>query len=258
MTRGRFFIVVKDENDKLMMYVSPEFNGDMYIEEGSCGEDAAKTFTKTNVIDVEDFKTYVEEFNKRNFQYDDIIACWKADSAEDEFSFSGVTDIFDVTSYSYHSDYMFVRNLTDDVVEMKADNGIVQIQPFGGAVFNFDEFYDLNGTEFEDNFGAELVYDSTNAIKYVDEVRAMELVENHGLTEEESQELIDNHMDHFHDIICIYEDVEDVAEAYIDSQDVDEYIRDFIDRQRLGNELIANDECYYKFDCTERVLYYTP
>ena len=258
MTRGRFFIVVKDDNGKLKMYSSLEFNGDMYIEEGSCGEDAAMTFTNENINSIEDFKKYVDEFNQRNYQYDDQEQTWEVDVEEDEFSFGGVKDIFDVTSYPYHSDYMFIRNLTDDVVEMKAENGIIQIQPDDGAVFHYDEFYDMSGTNYEDEWGAKTIEDHTDAIVYTDDVYARELASKHGLTMEEAWELINNHMDHPHEIISVFECVEDVAEDYISMQDVDSYISNFIDYTELGKNIVANNEGYYKFDSTGRVLYYMP
>lgn len=257
MTRGRFLIVVNDENDKPVVYVSTEFNGDMYIEEGSCGEDAAQTFTKANITSIEDFKKYVADFNRRNYEYEEEELVWLANPDEDSFSFSNVTDIFDITSWSYHSDYMFVRNLIDDTIEMKADNGVVHIESGDGAVFNYDEFYDMRDGTYDSEWGAYLVTSTSDVLVYVDDVYHLELMEKYNLTEEEAWELINNHMEHPHDIITIYESVEDVAEDYINQQDVNDFLSDYIDRTRLGEDLVK-DEGYYKFDCSERVMYYMP
>lgn len=256
MTRGSFFIIV-DEDGQQKVYVSAEFNGDMYIEEGSYGEDAVQNFTSKTVKDLNDFKQFIKDFNERNFQYDDDLMVWEANEEHDYFSFKGVTDVFDIESHKYHSDYSFWRNLTKDVIEMHAENGVIQIQPGDGAVFNYDEFYDMHNSEYENDWGAEEIRSSSEALVYTDAVRRAELMDEYDFTEEEAQELINNHMDRFHELYCLYGYLEDVANDYLDNHDVDDYLRDFIDTTKLGKSIIKEDG-YYMFECSERVMYYLP
>jgi hypothetical protein len=217
-----------------------------------------QTFTIKNVNSIEDYKNYVIDFNKRNHNYDDEVLFWQVEPEEDSMYYNGVKDLYDITSYPYHSDYLYILNISSETVEFKAANAIVQIPSEVGAVFNYDEFEDVSDRA-DDHWASEIIEDPDDAITYIDEAEAKSLVNKYDLTEEEADELVRYHMSHPHDIIGVYESAEDVAEIYLeDCCDIDDFLKGYIDTSTLGRDLVNDDECYYEFECSGRILYYQP
>lgn len=257
MQTGRF-ILVSENNGNLEVHTSMEFENRMAVEHGSCGEQILKSFTSKNIKSIDDFNHYVSNFNEMNFGDKCDMVTWKVDTTIDAM-FAGVTDLFDLPSYPYHCDFMYWMNIASQVVEILTDDGVVQIHPNQGAIFNNAELYHLTDDENpDDEWVCDFLNDSSLAVRYYDDVRRNELMEELDLEYDEAQELIDNHMDHPHQFISVYDCYEDIGEEYLTEKQVDDYACQFIELDEVGKDIVKNSECYYVFDCSDRILYYMP
>lgn len=138
MTRGQIAAVLPDGS----LISSIEFNGDMYLT-----EHGREIIDELNYIDNEDeFKEFVERFNKEHFCYYDCPRVYDCDA--DYFDMQ--TDYFD----KWFSDYVYIKNLSEKPVVFTDKQGRkIQIDSDTIAAFHFGEFLaagedDLDKAEF--------------------------------------------------------------------------------------------------------------
>lgn len=268
MTRGNFVLITSDDNCNYHYYISTQFNGNMYIKSGDHighGHEILDTYTSDNISSVEEWKKYIDNFNQKRFNYNDTYMyreiteenrllcerrwncydifgyCPKRETCKIIHDFEGVENLFDITSYNYHSDYTYWLNLTEDDIEVKANNGIVRINSMGGAVFHFDDFFE---TEWDSGLiDPESSYDFADDI-YVRIRILMDKNDYWNLTEVEAEDLIDNNC-YNRKILGIYDSPEDLGKELISQYtDIPEWLEDFINYEDYGNH-VMEDDCYY-------------
>ena len=135
MTRGQIAIITPEGK----LITSAEFNGDMYYDGEGHGKEVVEALKD---IETEaEYRTFVEEFNRKHFQY------------EHEDMFFDCDDSFYDMSKDYFgkwfSDYVYIKNLSDkDVVFTDSKKQKIGIEPNMVTVFHFGEFYAANDDGF--------------------------------------------------------------------------------------------------------------
>lgn len=267
MTRGNFILITEDDNCNRHYYMSTQFNGNMFPHDEGYGLEILETYTSEFIHSLDDWKKYVDDFNTKHFGYDDepipmyseitednCLSCERNLNCYDIFGwcpnkrtckikmeFEGVNNIFDITSYNYHSDYTYWLNLTSDDIEVKTDNGIVRINSMGGAVFNFDDFFE---TEWDSGLiDPEDSYDFEDDV-YVRVKILMDKNKYWNLTDVEAEQLIEDDC-YNRKILGIYDSPEDLGKELISQYaDVPKWLEDFINYEDYGNH-VMEDDCYY-------------
>ena len=120
MTRGQIAIIYKGYNaDKISLMTSIEFNGDMYMptkQWSGHGQQVINALKR--VKDVAEYQYEVAKFNKENHHYNDcdrLTYKYKDDTAIDMLDFT--ENYFD----KWFSDYVYIKNITDEEVEIKVE-----------------------------------------------------------------------------------------------------------------------------------------
>ena len=133
MTRGQIAIITPDGR----LITSTEFNGDMnYSEHGQDVFDTLET-----VESEAEYREFVEEFNRQNFENDGELFF----ECDDSF-YDMSTDYFG----KWFSDYVYIKNLSDkDVVFTDADKQKIVLEPDATMAFNFGKFYASGAEDFE-------------------------------------------------------------------------------------------------------------
>lgn len=113
------------------MLISTEFNGDMYYEE--YGQDVIESLN--NINDEKEYKKFIKEFNKENFRYNgELIYRVEGDEYERYLNMS------DGYIHKWFSDYIYVKNLSDEIVVFIDDNKYkCSLEPNKIGVFYFGE-----------------------------------------------------------------------------------------------------------------------
>lgn len=119
MTRFQIAII-SDEGIK----TSTEFNGDGYWD--GYGKQVYEALQ--DVKSVQEWKDYVTKFNSETFEYFERLHYNVPDDYLDM-----VTDYYD----KWFSDYVYIKNITDESVELVTDNGRTSLGPGEVGVFNF-------------------------------------------------------------------------------------------------------------------------
>ena len=269
MIRGTLILITNDENGR-HFYMSTEFNGGMDPEQ--LGGDIIKDFADENIRSKDDFFAYIDKLNKEHFHYkdeqlyDEITLeavngdCKRTDNlfkcSDCQYSwfegvgnktcnysidFHGVTNLYNLSSYSRHSDYYYWLNLSDEDVEVLASNGVVLIPANGGtAMFNFDDFSN------NDEFTAKIIPFS-NSKDFHEEAKFLNWMgsdSHEHLTKEEAEELAEN--TDFEQISCVFDSVSDFGRSELqDSIGVENWIIEYMDLERFGQDTIdGDDRCY--------------
>lgn len=116
MTRGRIVVVLNNE----IMLVSTEFNGDMFYQ--NLGKKVIEGLKK--VENEGGYTKFVEDFNSENFGYKKEMVFRITDN--DYLEYLNMEDnYFD----KWFSDYIYVKNLSDDVVYFISGNGKKVVLP---------------------------------------------------------------------------------------------------------------------------------
>lgn len=138
MTRGQIAVVLPDGS----LISSIEFNGDMDLT-----EHGKEVIDELTYIDNEDeFRAFVERFNKDHFSYYDYPRVYDCDDSFFDMS----NDYFD----KWFSDYVYIKNLSDKPVVFTDKQGQkIQIDEDTVALFRYGEFIaageeDLERAEF--------------------------------------------------------------------------------------------------------------
>lgn len=232
MTKGTFVFLTNDAKGNRVIYMTTEFNGCMYLDDGGYGKEVVDRFEE-GFDNLDQFKAYVKAFNEEHFQYPEKLV-WRITKKEienDTFTFDGVDNFYKFADWSYHSDYYFWYNNTDDDIEVLAENGVVQINSSGGAVFNYRAF-------------KETVLDSGllkagDSIDFAEEAEIYSFM-NAGLTREEAEEI--SGYSYIHEVCGIYDDLEDYGRSVItESIGVESWLEDYIDYERYARDTVSDD-----------------
>ena len=124
MTRFQI-AVIKDG----VIYTSTEFNGDGYWT----GHGEVVYAALQNITTVEEWKECVTKFNSETFNYDEELHYEIDDEYEDYLDMS--KEYFK----KWFSDYIYIKNISEDDVEFITENGKTVLEPNDVAVFNFGE-----------------------------------------------------------------------------------------------------------------------
>lgn len=272
MTRGNFILII-EENDDTKYYKSTQFNGNMFPYDEGYGVDFLKTYTADNIHSLEEWKKYVEKFNDKYFHYNDELLYWevteenrkicinnwncytciKRDCCYIEMEFEGVDNLFDITTYNYHSDYTYWLNLTEVDIEIKASNGIVQINSHGGAVFHYDDFYE---TSWDSGFidpkdSYDFRDDEDIKIKIL-----MDKWKKYNLDVNEAEEMIEN--DHEKkEIINVYDSLEEFGKELIFEYcevNIPQWLEDFINYESYAVYVMEKDYGYFLESISGRII----
>ena len=243
MTRGTLVFLTNDAKGNRAIYMTTEFNGSMYLDDGY-GQEVVDRF-EDGFDNLEEFKAYVKDFNKENFQYSEKLV-WKITKKEfenDTFTFNNVDNFYKFVDWSYHSDYYFWYNNTDDNIEVLARNGVVDIPPSGAAVFNYSDFLE---TKLDSGL-------TTESVDFADEAEIYAFM-NAGLTREEAEDI--SGYSYIHEICGVYDDLEDYGRSVVmECGSVESWPENYIDFERYGRDVVNDDGS--KLLCSGRVITYS-
>ena len=119
MTRFQIAII-SDEGIK----TSTEFNGDGYWD--GYGQQVYEALQ--DIGSIKEWKDYVTKFNSETFEYFERLHYNVPDDYLDM-----VKDYYD----KWFSDYVYIKNITDEPVEFITENGRTSLQPGEVGIFNF-------------------------------------------------------------------------------------------------------------------------
>ena len=150
MTRGKIIFI-----DDIHTYISTEFNGDMMPDRK--GEDIINTFKNHSLDTDENYKHFINKFNKKYFNYDDegLIIDYYIDNYSIDIS-------------NNWTDFLYIINQSDNIYNIKTKNDLIELQPYTLGIFNFQSFVNIikqNKTE-QISFTKE---DFVNYINYLKE-----------------------------------------------------------------------------------------
>ena len=139
MTRFQIAIITNEG-----IKASTEFNGDGYWE--GYGQDVYEALK--GISTEEEWRDYVTKFNSETFQY------------EEDLHYDCPDTFLDMTQDYYgkwFSDYVYIKNISDDSAEFTTENGYTELDKDEVAVFNFgtriipgtDEDWDCESTDDE-------------------------------------------------------------------------------------------------------------
>ena len=110
MTRGKIVVILNNN----IMLVSTDFNGDMNYEmHGINIIECLKKIENEN-----DYKNFIEEFNFKNFGYEGELVFRITDN--DYIEYLNMAENY---FYKWFSDYIYIKNLSDNEVYFISDNG---------------------------------------------------------------------------------------------------------------------------------------
>ena len=162
MTRGQITVVLNDG----VIWTSTEFNGDMYYKDGH-GEEIMETFPKVTTL--EEYKKYVEDFNRNHHNYDeDVLTYELTDMGEVEneeyiFTYEEFLDMRTDYFKKWFEDYLYIKNLSDETVQfIDREGNVYDLEPMEIAVLNFGEYTDEvpnNGLKLNEKATDEILED---------------------------------------------------------------------------------------------------
>lgn len=121
MTRGQITVIAKYYGSKEPTIItSIEFNGDMYMEVPGYGEQVVSLLDE--VVDIANYQYAVAKFNNEHHHYNDPQLTYKFNNL-DALDFT--KDYFE----NWFSDYVYLKNITDETVCIKASNGEYELNP---------------------------------------------------------------------------------------------------------------------------------
>ena len=208
MTRGKLAIVTNNRH----IFTSVEFNGDMYIE--GYGKDAIRSLDK--VSEPGDFAEAVKTFNKEHHNYDDRelvfdISDW----------YDSMLDMSIDYSDNWFSDYVYLRNLSDEAITIKDTTGKrVRIDTLSTAVFNFGKYTGITNENIDQYDELSTDYSELDS----DDIFAI--------------------METGKTCLGIYDDFEDIGRSYCDNVGVDEWLENYIDYEAIGRDAYNDSDSY--------------
>lgn len=245
MTRGTFILITEDESFNRHFYMSAEFNGIYNLK-----DEILRTYNSENIHSIEDWKKYIDDFNKEHFQYDDewMYGEITEENKNDFVEFEDVENIYDLSSWSYHADYTYILNIAEDIVEFKAENGIVSINDNGGAVFNNDKFME---TSWDSGF-----IDPEDSYDFEDDAWIAKIMKENDLDEDEAREWYNSSNCYSKNIYSIYDNYESLGINVADnSYGLPDWARNYFDYEEFGKDLANYSDDYYILDSGRIISY---
>lgn len=131
MTRGQITVITKYYNSKEpIILTSLEFNGDMYMDGPGYGKQVVSLLKKVN--DLANYQYIVAKFNNEHHHYQQERLTYKMNNL-DALDFT--KDYFD----NWFSDYIYLKNITDETISIKTSKGKYELNPGDIAVLCFGE-----------------------------------------------------------------------------------------------------------------------
>lgn len=125
MTRGQIVILV----DFCKLITSGEFNGDMYYDEyGKMIIEALKEINTT-----EEYEDYVKEFSRMHYSHIKNDYTYPIFGTRYIKCLDMTKDYFD----NWFSDYLYVKNLSNEIVNFITEDGFASLEPGKIGVFYF-------------------------------------------------------------------------------------------------------------------------
>lgn len=185
MHRGTFIVFLKDENEKIVVWKSREFNGGMGLD--NHGKDAFEMLKKVRKLS--DFKQMIIDFDKEFFDYRENEMCYLADEKNNPYiDEKGNTfydyvqennqfDLFYDTSYSSSSSY-YVKNLSDENIPIICSNGTFIIKPNQIIVTDYDECVNNIKFSFDKEIDEKLGIEELETINYIESDEEKQILNN--------------------------------------------------------------------------------
>jgi len=134
MTHGRLVYIEPDGT----IYVSSDFNGDMYYSEGSKGWKFAEAFSRLpSGLSPDELTNWIREYQVKLFNYDSEFVNFN--QVVEKLDFSGQEEYFNF----WYSDYIYIRNDGDCVNALDRDgkwlaipHGVITVLCFGRYEIN--------------------------------------------------------------------------------------------------------------------------
>lgn len=127
MTRGQITVIAKYYGSKEPTIItSIEFNGDMYMD--GHGKQVVNLLKK--VVDIANYQYAVAKFNNEHHHYNDPQLTYNLNNLN-------VLDFTKDYFENWFSDYVYLKNITDETVCIKTSNGEHELNPGDIAVLCF-------------------------------------------------------------------------------------------------------------------------
>jgi len=188
MHRGTVFIITKDENNKFKVEKSTEFNGGMGLNcFGKVIYDMLKNFKEPLLFDL-----MIRDFDERHFKYNDDVMTYVADSQEAPFIDENKRSFFEYSltnnqfkffcdnneQYIYTSDSNYIKNLSDEDIEVVCSNGVFKVKPQQIIVTDYDECINNSKMSFGEKIDEDIVIDSLEEGSYIPTLKQKMILEN--------------------------------------------------------------------------------
>lgn len=185
MHRGTFIVILKDENDNLVVWKSREFNGGMGLD--NHGKDAFEKLKKVQKLS--DFKQMIIDFDKDFFDYRENEMCYKADEKDNPYidengnafydyvKSNNQFDLFYDTSYSSSSSY-YVKNLSNENIPIVCGNGTFVVKPNQIIVTDYDECVNNIKVSFDKEIDKNLGIEDLETINYIESDAEKQILNN--------------------------------------------------------------------------------
>lgn len=182
-------------------------------------------YLNITVVDEEKLQDKTAPVVLTTINCDGVYRYWNADSI-DEFG-----------EYFWYKDYDGPAN-DDEVVELIVNGEkITDIDVFEDIVLRYG--FDIEDAKARKRF-----------IKYADDWMNSDCHEQ--LTEEEARELAEK--SDFEQISCVFDNVKELAENDLDSHGVEDWLISYIDLEKLGSDILPQDDRCYQLDCSGRIV----
>lgn len=188
MHRGTVFIITKDENNKFKVEKSTEFNGGMGLDcYGKAIYDMLKDFKEPLLFDA-----MIRDFDDRYFKYGDDVMTYVADSQEEPFIDENKRSFFDYSqtnnqfkffhdnndNYIYASDSNYIKNLSNEDIEIVCSNGVFKLKPEQIMITDYDECINNSKISFDKKIDKNIVIDSLEEGTYIPTLKQKIVLEN--------------------------------------------------------------------------------
>lgn len=177
MHRGTVFVITKDEKNEFLVQKSTEFNGGMGLDcYGKTIYEMLKDFQEPPFFD-----EMIRNFDDRFFKYGDDVMTYVADEQQHpyiskngykEFSYSRSKNQFkffkdDNGDYIYTSDSNYIKNLSNEDIQIVCGNGVYILKPNQIMITDYDECVNNIGYSFDIKFDKKLGIEKLDIGEYI-------------------------------------------------------------------------------------------
>ena len=188
MHRGSVFIITKDENHKFKVEKSTEFNGGM-------GLDCWGKIIYKMLRDLKEpllFDAMIRDFDLEHFKYCDDVMTYTADSQEEPFIDENKRSFFDYSrtdnqfkffhdnndEYIYTSDSNYIKNLSNEAIEIVCSNGVFKLEPEQILIADYDECINNTKISFGKKIEESLGIDTLESSLYIQTIKQALALQN--------------------------------------------------------------------------------